>query len=338
MNTALATTSSQSAISLRSIAGRIGFLPALLVLLVAGMSAVDPQFYGIINVLNILRNASLLAIVACGQALVIIAGGFDLSVGAVVALASVVTAKTMAAAATAFPGNNALIIASGVAAGLGSGAVVGLVNGFCVAKLKVSGFVVTLGTMSATAGVGLMITNGIPVYGMPEIFVKGFGRAQALGLPTAVHIAVIVILVMVFAQRRTLFGRYVYAIGGNVDAAVVSGVTIQRHIVGTYVVSSVLAALTGILLTAQVGSGQASFGGDRMMLQSIAAAVIGGVSLRGGVGRVEIVAVSALFLTILGNALNLLHVDSRLQPVFLGVIMVAAVALDELSRRSKARV
>ena len=338
MNTALVAPAPRGSISLRSIAGRIGLLPALLVVLVAGMSAVDAQFYDIINVLNILRNASLLAIVACGQALVIIAGGFDLSVGAVVALASVVTAKTMAATAAAFPGSDILIIASGVAAGLGCGVAVGLVNGFCVAKLKVSGFVVTLGTMSATAGVGLMITNGIPVYGMPEIFVKGFGRAQALGLPTAVHVALIVLLVMVFAQRRTLFGRYVYAIGGNVDAAVVSGVTIQRHIVGTYVVSSVLAALTGILLTAQVGSGQASFGGDRMMLQSIAAAVIGGVSLRGGVGRVEIVAVSALFLTILGNALNLLHVDSRLQPVFLGIIMVAAVALDELSRRSKPRV
>lgn len=338
MSTALATAQPQSAIGLRSIAGRIGILPALLVVLVAGMSAIDPQFYGIVNILNILRNASLLAIVACGQALVIIAGGFDLSVGAVVALASVVTAKTMAATAAAFPGNNIMIIASGVAAGLGCGIVVGLVNGFCVAKLKVSGFVVTLGTMSATAGVGLMITNGIPVYGMPEIFVKGFGRAQALGLPTAIHVALVVILVMVFAQRRTLFGRYVYAIGGNVDAALVSGVSIQRHVIGTYVVSSVLAALTGILLTAQVGSGQASFGGDRMMLQSIAAAVIGDVSLRGGVGRVEIVAISALFLTILGNVLNLLHVDSRLQPVLLGVIMVAAVALDELSRRSKARV
>ena len=338
MSAALITAEPQSSINLRSIAGRIGFLPALLVLLVAGMCAIDPQFYGVINILNILRNASLLAIVACGQALVIVAGGFDLSVGAVVALASVVTAKTMATTAAAFPGDTAVIIASGVAAGLGCGIVVGLVNGFCVAKLKVSGFVVTLGTMSAAAGVGLMITNGIPVYGMPDIFVKGFGRVQTFGLPTAVHVALIVILAMVFAQRRTLFGRYVYAIGGNVDAAVASGVSIQRHIVATYVISSLLAALTGILLTAQVGSGQASFGGDRMMLQSIAAAVIGGVSLRGGVGRVEIVASSALFLTILGNALNLLHVDSRLQPVFLGVIMVAAVALDELSRRRKARV
>ncbi|MBW5435767.1 ABC transporter permease [Bradyrhizobium canariense] len=338
MSTGLIAAEPRSATDLRSIAGEIGFLPALLVLLVAGMSAVDPQFYGTVNILNILRNASLLAIVASGQALVIVAGGFDLSVGAVVALASVVTAKTMATTAAAFPGNTALIIASGVAAGLGCGILVGLVNGFCVAKLKVSGFVVTLGTMSATAGVGLMITSGIPVYGMPDNFVKGFGRAQAFGLPTAVHVAIAAILVMVFAQRRTLFGRYIYAIGGNVDAAVMSGVSIQRHIVGTYVVSSLLAALTGILLTAQVGSGQASFGGDRMMLQSIAAAVIGGVSPRGGVGRVEIVAISALFLTILGNALNLLHVDSRLQPIFLGVIMVAAVALDELSRRRKSGV
>jgi ribose transport system permease protein len=339
MSTALTAAQPRAPIGLgRSIVGRIGLLPALLVLLIAGMSVIAPQFYGIVNILNILRNASFLAIVACGQALVIVAGGFDLSVGAVVALASVVTAKTMAAMAAAVPGNTTLIIASGAAAGLGCGLMVGLVNGLCVAKLKVSGFVVTLGTMSATAGVGLMITSGIPVYGMPEIFVKGFGRAQVFGLPTAAYVALAVILVMVFVQRRTLFGLYVYAIGGNVDAAVVSGVSVQRHIVGTYVASGVLAALTGILLTAQVGSGQASLGGDRMMLQSIAAAVIGGVSLRGGVGRVEIVAISALFLTILGNALNLLHVDSRLQPVFLGVIMVAAVALDELSRRRKFRV
>ena len=322
----------------RRVLGRIGFLPALLVLVVVGMSAVDPQFYGPINIVNILRNSAFLTIVACGQAMVIIGGGFDLSVGAVVALASVVTAKAMAIAAIAFPGNDALVIGLGVFAGLGSGAMVGLVNGFCVARLKVSGFVVTLGTMSATAGVALMITSGIPVYGMPQSFVKEFGRAQFLGLPTAIYLALAVLLVMVFVQRRTLFGRYVYAIGGNADAAVVSGVGIKRHIVGTYVLSGVLAALTGILLTAQVGSGQASCGGDRMMLQSIAAAVIGGVSLRGGIGRVEIVAVSALFLTILGNALNLLHIDSRLQPVFLGVIMVVAVALDEFGRRRKTRV
>src|SRR5260370_18293072 len=216
MSTALTASQPHTAIALgRSIAGRIGFLPALLLVLVAGMSAIDSQFYGVINILNILRNGSLLAIVACGQALVIIAGGFDLSVGAVVALASVVTAKTMAATSATFPGNNAVVIVSGVAAGLGCGLAVGLVNGFCVAKLKVSGFVVTLGTMSATAGVGLMITSGIPVYGMPDVFVKGFGRAQVFGLPTAVYVALAVVLMNMSAQRRTLFARYFYALSRN---------------------------------------------------------------------------------------------------------------------------
>ncbi|MAU98744.1 MAG: ABC transporter permease [Fulvimarina sp.] len=317
---------------------RIGLLPILMAIVIIGTSLLSPYFLGWMNVVNILRMASFLAIIACGQALVIIAGGFDLSVGAVVALASVVTAKAMAAASAAIGGPEIVAIAIGIAAGLGSGIAVGLFNGLCVSMLKVSGFVVTLGTMSAAAGIGLLLTNGIPVYGMPNSFVQAIGRSQFLGFPLAIYIALAVILAMVFVQRRTLFGRYVYAIGGNQEAAVVSGVSIRPHLVGTYVVSGGLAALVGILLTALVGSGQASLGGDAMMLQSIAAAVIGGVSLRGGIGRVEVVAVAALFLTILGNALNLLHIDSRIQPIFLGLIMVLAVALDEFSRRRTARV
>ncbi|MCW6509680.1 ABC transporter permease [Lichenifustis flavocetrariae] len=318
--------------------GRLGILPALLLAVVIGMSAADPHFYGPINILNILRNTAFLTIVAFGQSLVIIGGGFDLSVGAIVALASVVAAKAMAGLGASVPGQDATIIAGGVAAGLGCGLAAGIVNGLCVAKLRVTGFVVTLGTMSAVTGLGLMLTNGIPVYGMPDSFVKGFGRAQLLGLPTAVYAALLILALMIFVQRRTLFGRYNYAIGGNVEAAVVSGVSIGWHVIAAYAVSGLLAAATGLLLTAQVGSGQASFGGDRMMLQSIAAAVIGGVSLRGGVGRVEIVAISALFLSILSNAVNLLHIDSRIQPIILGLIMVVAVALDEASRRRKARV
>lgn len=317
--------------------GRVGILPALLLAVVAGMSLVEPHFYGPVNILNILRNAALLAIVAYGQALVIIGGGFDLSVGATVALASVGMGKAMAALHAAFPDQDWIAITGGVAAGIGCGLAVGLCNGLAVAKLRVSGFVVTLGTMSAVTGLSLLLTNGIPVYGMPDIFVKGFGRAQWFGLPTAVLAALVILACMIFVQRRTLFGRYSYAIGGNADAAVLSGVSIERHVVATYAVSGMLAAASGVLLTAQVGSGQASFGGDRMMLQSIAAAVIGGVSLRGGIGRVEIVALSALFLTILSNALNLLHIDSRIQPIILGVIMVAAVALDEASRRRRIR-
>ena len=315
--------------------GRVGLLPLLLVLLVVVMAAVMPNFYGFINILNILRTTSFLAIVSCGQALVLIAGGFDLSVGSTIALASVIVAKTMAWSVFAYPGQTATAIALGILAGLGSGFIVGLVNGVCVARLKISGFIVTLGTMSTTLGVALMITNGIPVYGMPRPFVAQFGRAQWFYLPSAVYIALAIIVLISFMQRRTLLGRYIYAIGGNPEAAVVSGVSIQPYQVAIYIISGVLAAGTGLLLTAQVGSGQASFGGNQMMLQSIAAAVIGGVSLRGGIGRIEMVAVSALFLTILANALNLQRIDSRLQPVFLGFIMIAAVALNEFSRRRK---
>ena len=315
---------------------RLGFLPVLLVLVVVAMAVIEPKFVGVNNVLNILRNASFLSIVACGEALVLIAGGFDLSVGAVVALASVLGAKIMAASAAMFPTQPWIAVALGIAAGLGGGLATGLVNGICVAFLRISGFVVTLGTMSATLGVALILTNGIPVYGMPRGFVTEFGRAQWFGLPTAVTIAVLVVGLAVFVQRRTLFGRYLFAIGGNPHAATVSGVSTRAYLIATYMVSGLLAAATGILLTAQVGSGQASFGGDRMMLQAIAAAVIGGVSLRGGIGRMEMVALGAAFLTILTNALNLLRVDSKLQLVCIGVIMIVAVAIDEFSRGSTA--
>lgn len=320
----------------RRLSTRIGFLPPLLVFVVVIMSAIEPNFHGIMNVLNILRTTSILSIVSCGGALVLIIGGFDLSVGATIALASVVTAKIMGLAIVAFPEQTGWAIALGVLAGLGSGATVGLVNGFCASLLKISGFIVTLGTMSATAGIALLVTNGIPVYGMPKSFIMEFGRGQLFGLPTSVIISLAIVSAMIIMQRVTLLGRYFYAIGGNAHAATVSGVSTRRYVVVCYAISGVMAATAGILLTAQVGSGQASFGGDRMMLQAIAAAVIGGVRLRGGAGRIEMVALSALFLTILTNSLNLLRVDSRLQLVLLGLMMVAAVAADELSRRRKA--
>lgn len=336
MNTALVAAAPRGSVSLRSIAGRIGLLPALLVVLVAGMSAVDAQFYGIVNVLNILRNASLLAIVACGQALVIIGGGFDLSVGAVVALASVVTAKTMAATAASFPGSNALIIASGVAAGLGCGVAVGLVNGFCVAKLKVSGFVVTLGTMSATAGVGLMITNGIPVYGMPETFVKGFGRAQAFGLPTAAHIALIVILVMVFAQRRTLFGRYVYAIGGNAEAARRGGVNLARIRTVAFMLASLTAGIGGIVYASRLRSVSTSYDGGTLVLYAVAAAVIGGTSLFGGRGKVLHGVLGGLVIAAIDNGMGLQGYSAPAKYVVTALVLVAAVTIDAVARRGRA--
>ena len=316
----------------------VGLLPILLIATIAFMGAVEPRFFLVNNLFNVLRSTSFLAIVAAGQMLVLIVGGFDLSVGAVIALTSVVMAATMAALSGMMPETTGLVIAVGVLAGLGCGVFIGLINGLCVAFLRVSPFMVTLGTLSIAAGLALLLTQGIPVYGMPEVFVKGFGRALWLGLPTTVYIAVAIILLVWFLQTRTTLGRYIYAVGGNFQAAVVSGVPATRNLVIAYVMCSVLAAMAGVLMTARLGSGQATMGGSVMMLQSIAAAVIAGVSLRGGVGRIELVALGALFLSILTNAMNLLRVDSKMQLVVLGFIIVLAVALEEAVRRRRRNV
>lgn len=315
----------------------VGLLPLLMAAVIALMSLAEPRFFGFFNVLNVLRSASFLAIIAAGQMLVLIVGGFDLSVGAVVALASVVSAIAMATAGTVVPGDPLTITLIGVAAGLATGAVVGLVNGACVAFLKVSPFMVTLGSMSVVGGIALLLTNGIPVYGLPPLFVDDFGRALWLGIPSVLFVAIGVVGAVWVLQNRLAAGRHLHAIGGNPQAALVSGINTRRHLIGAYVLCSVLAALTGLLLTARVGSGQANLGGLDLTLQSIATAVIAGVSLRGGIGRVEIVAIGAVFLAIITNAMNLLRVDSKLQLVVLGLILILAVALDELGKRRQIR-
>lgn len=315
----------------------VGLLPILLILTIAVMSIVEPKFYGIFNVLNVLRQSSFLAIVACGQMLVLIVGGLDLSVGAVVALTSSVMAKTMQVIGIAMPEAVGLTIFGGIMAGLGCGLGIGLLNGACVAFLRISPFMVTLGTLWIATGIGLLLTNGIPVYGMPDVFINDFGRALWFGIPTTVYVALGIVLLVVLLQRKTVLGRYLYAIGGNMQAATVSGVATTGYIIVAYVLCSVLASVSGILQTARLGSGQATMGGDLLMLESIAAAVIGGASLRGGIGRAEMVALSAVFLSILSNSMNLMRVDSKMQLVILGLILVSAVAIDELGKRRQIR-
>jgi ribose transport system permease protein len=314
-----------------------GALPVLFVPLVVFLSLFVPHFLAVHNIQNILRSSSFLIIVAAGQMLVLIVGGFDLSVGAVVALASVGSAMVMVELKPTMPAQPGLIIFFGVLAGLGCGLAVGLVNGLCVALLQISPFMVTLGTMSVATGVAFLLTNGIPVYGMPVSYVQGFGRALWLGLPTAVYLAFVIVAAIWVMQNFTRTGRYILAIGGNLQAALVSGVRTRTHLVLAYTFCSLLAAVTGLGLTAQIGSGQA-FMGAQLTLESIAAAVIAGVSIKGGVGRVEMVALGSMFLLVITDAMDLLNVDTRLQTIFLGVILIFAVALDELGRRRRAHV
>ena len=314
------------------ILGSVGLIPILFVLLVAGMVAAEPRFYGLPNIFNILRNTAFLAVIACGQMLVVIVGGMDLSVGAVAALVSVVAAEVMASAVQTLGLDTWLAISLGVLAGLVSGAAVGLLNGLCSTLLQVPSLIVTLGTLSIASGICLIVTSGIPVYGMPPAFIAGFGRAFWWGVPAPVYVAAGLIGLVLLVQRKTVLGMHLYAIGGNSQAAAVSGISAKRYLVMTYVACSLLASVTGLLITAQMGSGQSNLGGDRLMLLSIAAAVIGGTSLRGGLGRADMVGLSALFLSTLTNALNLLRINSKKELIVLGIVLVAAVALDALGR------
>jgi ribose transport system permease protein len=313
--------------------GVVGVIPVLLILILAGMTIIEPRFYNGLNLFNILRNTSFLAIIASGQMMVMIVGGMDLSVGATAALASVVAAKVMFNTAGSLGETEAILC--GAFASLLCGAVIGLFNGLCSTLLRVPSLIVTLGTLSVVSGITLILTSGIPVYGMPQSFIKEFGRAFWWGVPALAYVAAAVVLVVFILQRRTVLGTHIYAVGGNLTAATVSGIPARTYVVLSFVGCAMLASVTGLLITAQMGSGQTNLGGDRLVLLSIAAAVIGGTSLRGGVGRIEMVAFSALFLSTLTNALNLLRIDSKKELVVLGFLMLAAIAADTATRRGK---
>lgn len=312
--------------------GEAGVLPGLFLLLVVALALTQPYFLRGENIINVLRNASFLIIAASGQMLVLIVGGFDLSIGAVIALTSVVSASVMAGLPAMGVHGVLVVSALGVLAGFGCGLAVGLANAVAVAVLRVPPFMATLGTMSIADGVGLLLTNGIPVYGMPDRYVAVVGRAIVFDLPIALYFAVAVVLVLWGVLNRTRIGRYIYASGGNLQAAVVSGINTRGMLVLAYVLSSLLGSLTGLLLTAEIGSGQATTG-ESLMLESLAAAVLGGVSLRGGVGRVELVALGAIFLLTLTNAMDLMRVDTRLQLIVLGCVLALAVSTEVLGRR-----
>ncbi|MDH6261780.1 ABC transporter permease [Bradyrhizobium sp. BR13661] len=306
-------------------------LPLALVALVVALAFFEPRFFSAANLANIARNASYLAIVGTAQMLVIMLGGLDLSIGVTVALSSVVTAITMSHGLAWWPENEVLTILFATTSALGAAALVGLLNGMCIARLNASAFMVTLGMFSVVGGIAFYLTAGIPIYGLVPEFIQGLGRGTVAGVPVAVLIAIAVVLTAYLVQNHTRFGRHLYAIGGNAHAARVSGVPTQLYTVIAYIVCSLLAGVAGILITARIGAGQANLGSE-YMLQSIGAAVIAGVSLRGGVGRVESLLLSSIFLTVFANAMNLSRIDSKIQTIVFGVVLLSAVMLDRTKR------
>jgi ribose transport system permease protein len=310
-------------------------VPLLLAaVLILSITLVDPRFVTAQNLINVARGASLLLIVASGQMLVMIVGGLDLSIGACMALCSVICSLVMVWIGAVFPDEPFIAVIGGAGAALGCGLMIGLINGICVARLKIPPLIVTLGMMSVASGFALMLTNGVPVYGLPDMFIERIGRTLPAGLPNAVWVAALIVLTLVALQRHSSHGPRLLATGDNLYSARVSGIAVDRYVVAAYVCSSMFAATASLLLTAQIGSGQSSIG-DRLALESIAAAVIGGVSIRGGSGQPEHVAAGTFFLFILNNVMDLLEVNSRMQMVLLGlfVVLVAGLGVARARRR-----
>lgn len=316
----------------RALFVRLGVLPFFLIGALIIFGGMSDRFLTLDNLVNVARQSVYLVLVSLGQMLVLITGGFDLSVGAAIALTSVVSAMAMVGLAAAFPDAIWLVIVLGAFAGFAAALVIGAVNGVGVAFFGVSPFIMTLGVSSVAAGISLFLTGGVPVSGIPFTFADTFGFGRLAGVPVPVIVAALAVAMMWLIMARTRIGAHVYAVGGNIKAAHLSAINTWRTQIFAYVLCSLIASLTGLLLTARVESGEANLGGT-IALESIAACVIAGVSLRGGIGRVENVVLGAFFIVLVQNGMNLAQVSSYMQMVLLGLLLILAVVFDQVRYR-----
>ena len=304
-------------------------LPLLMAVIELSVYAVEPRVLSLRNVVNVLDQASYVFIFASAQMMVILTRGFDLSLGATVSTVSVASALAMTGLATA-GAPDAVVVTAGLAAGLGVGALVGLFNGGFVSGLEINPFVVTLGSLNICLGLSTTISGGSPVFNVPDVFSRLFYNGKLIpGVSIPIMIAALIGLALYFLLNLTTFGRSLYIIGNNPRAARVAGLPSRRYLLFAYLACSLLAAFGAMMLTARTGSGEPNLGGS-LMLESIGAAVIGGVSLQGGVGGVGAALIGALFVTMLSNSMDLLEVGGYVQQILLGFVIIIAIFLDRL--------
>ena len=303
-----------------------GIFIAFLVLVVV-LAASNQFFLTPSNISNILLQTSINGVLAIGMTFVILTRGIDLSVGSVVALAGIISASFVTASASAtVPGGPypmVVALAIGILVGVVSGSIVGVI----VSRFAVPAFVATLGMLSAARGLTLIYGGGRPVPSLTPSF-RWIGTGNLFGIPLPVVILVLVFAVSWFVLTRTRFGRYIYAVGGNPHAAKTSGIDVVRVRFLVYVISGALAGLAGMILSARTGSALPQ-AGIAYELDAIAAVVIGGTSLSGGVGRVTGTLIGALIIGVMNNGLDLLGIESYYQQILKGALIVGAVMLDQ---------
>jgi ribose/xylose/arabinose/galactoside ABC-type transport system permease subunit len=294
------------------------------VLLVGVLSAASPTFGTYQNLMNVLQQNSIVGIIACGMTFAIILGGFDLSVGSVTALASVVGATLMIDLGP-------IGVPIGIVGAIAACLLVGAINGWLIAYLGVNPFVATLGTMTVVRGLIYVATNASPHFGVPYWFTT-LGLGRLFGFPNPALIFLVFAFLLGFVLHRTRFGHYVYAVGGNSVAAARMGINTARVRFAVYVLVSACAAASGVILIGQTASAtpQAALGYE---LTAIAAVIVGGAPLGGGRGRMAGTIIGVFLLGVVANGLNLFGVSPFWQPVATGLILIAAVAFDGYSKR-----
>jgi ribose transport system permease protein len=296
-----------------------------LIVLFVALAFASPYFLTASNLSSVVRQTAVINTMALGMTLVIIAGGIDLSVGAILGFSGLMGAMAMQAG---------MPIWQGMAVGLVSGLFWGVVNGFLTVRLNINPFIVTLGTLGIVRGVTLIISNGLPVHRIPQAF-SFLGEGNVLGVPFVLWILLACAAATHVILEHTRLGRYAFAIGSNLDAAYYTGIAVGFHTTAVYSISGLLCGLAGMIEASRLMTGQPT-AGQGYELQVIAAVVIGGGSLRGGEGSVIGTLVGAFIMGLLANGSDLLGISPYLQQAIIGGIIILAVTVDQLRKRRMA--
>ncbi len=293
-----------------------------LIALFVGLSIASPNFLTATNLSSVVRQTATINIMALGMTLVIVSGGIDLSVGAILAFSGTVGTMAIVAGAPVW---------LGVAVGLLCGLFWGFVNGLLATSLKIPPFIVTLGTLGIVRGVTLILSRGLPVVGLPRSF-DVLGEGTLAGVPVVLFVLLACAVVTHLILHSTKLGRYTYAIGSNQEAAVYAGIPVAKYTVAVYAISGMLTGLSGMIEASRLMTGQPT-AGQGYELQVIAAVVIGGGSLTGGAGSVVGTLIGAFIMGLLSNGSDLLRINPYVQQALIGAVIIFAVALDEARKR-----
>lgn len=301
-------------------------LPFLsLILLFVGLAIASPHFLTSTNLSSVVRQTAVINIMSLGMTIIIIAGGIDLSVGAILAMAGVLGTMALQAG---------MPIPVGVVIGIVTGLFWGAINGLLTTRLRINPFIVTLGTLGIVRGLTLIVTNGLPVHRVPREF-SFLGEGNLFGVPFVLWVLVICALLTHVILEHTRLGRYSFAIGSNPDAAVYTGVPVVFHTTAVYALGGMLTGLAGMIEASRLMTGQPA-AGNGYELQAIAAVVIGGGSLHGGEGSVIGTLIGAFIMGLLSNGSDLLGVSPYLQQAIIGAVIILAVSVDEFRKRKLA--